>query len=283
MGVKLTSLLENVNKREYYKTLFEKNPEFFRSEQTIGIAIELGLFDFVLDIDPDELNRYIDGDWTIRRYTNKEGREVKIGFFETVLSGDTWDLWDPSSYDGDWEGALDYHVDSDNENRIRDIINKLIIKNGNDLEDYTDHSLQDLINEFDEDGNIVSALRSALGDSESSSYHNHLYDELKNACEELGEVIQMNDEGVKIKIDFTKILKDYFTGLPEDPEEFLEFIEDFEVNDSSAIFYELMYDGYGEKPTLRLDDRWYPDVDDKEYNEVLSDRLYDAESDYGLL
>ena len=283
MGIKLTSLLENDKKREYYKVLFEKNPEFFRSEQTIGIAIELGLFDFVLDIDPDDLNRYIDGDWTVRRYTDKDGREKTIGFFETVLSGETWDLWDGNSYDGDWEGALDYHVNSDNENRIKGIIDKLITKNGGNPEDYSDHSLQDLINEFDEDENIIMALRSALSDAEASSYHNHLYEELKDTCEELGEVIQMNDEGVKIKIDFTKLLKDYFTDLPQDPEEFLEFIEDFEVNDSSAIFYELMYDGYGEKPKLNLDDRWYPDVDDKEYNEILSDRLYDAESDYGLL
>ena len=82
-----------------------------------------------------------------------------------------------------------------------------------------------MINEFDEDENIIMALRSALSDAEASSYHNHLYEELKDTCEELGEVIQMNDEGVKIKIDFTKLLKDYFTDLPQDPEEFLEFIK----------------------------------------------------------
>lgn len=282
MALKLSSLVEDDKKVLYYKSLFSKNPEFFRSKQTIEIALQLGLFDFTLDIDPDDLSRYIDGDWTIKKYTNKQGNEVKIGVFETILSGDIWDLYEPSSYDGEWEGALDYHTNADSDTRIRGIINKLIVKKGDDPEDFKDHSLQDLINEFDESDNIINALRSSLGDSESSSYHNYLFKELNDVCSELGEVLQLNDEGVKIKINFTEIIEDSFPDVINNPERFLDYIDGFELSDSSDIYYELMYDGYGEKPKFSTDDRWQPDIDDKEFNEILSDRLDDVESDYGI-
>ena len=43
----------------------------------------------------------------------------------------------------------------------------------------------------------------------------------------------------------------------------------------SECFFEEMLDPYGEKPKFQSDDRWYPDIDDKNFNMILEDRLYE--------
>ena len=56
----------------------------------------------------------------------------------------------------------------------------------------------------------------------------------------------------------------------------LEWIEDkgFEPTDFDGIFRELMMDDpYGDKPEYSMDDRWTPDVDNANFNSVLSYRL----------
>lgn len=288
MAIKLLPLVENDRKLEYYKTLFQRNPNVFLDGVAIKIPFQLNLFDFTLKIDPTDLDRYLGGDHVIRKYTNKEGREVRIGFYETIMSGDSWELWEGYGYDGDWEGALDYHVNSENEERIRKIVNKIIVDNGNNIEDYSDHSLQDLIEEFDQEDEIKNALRWSLSDCESGEYVNYLRGEIENALGEIGNVIKFNDEEIEIEVPFTKHLIDYFninisSEDPDEYSEFLDYIDDkFELNDSENIHYELMYDGYSEKPEPRFDDRWYPSIDDSEFNSILSDRLYEAESQYGL-
>jgi len=41
-------------------------------------------------------------------------------------------------------------------------------------------------------------------------------------------------------------------------------------------------EGEIEKPKWDPDDRWYPSVDKNNYNEMLSDYLYDVRSDYNV-
>ena len=281
MGIKLLHLVENDRRVEHFKTLFEKNPNIFLEPNAIRIPFQLNLFDFTLEITPDELDRYLDGDWAVRKYTNKEGRTVTIGFFETVMSGDAWELYDSHGYDGDWESVLDYHINDENESKIKEIINKMITDNGYDLEDFADSSLQDLINDFDNDDEIKSALRWSLSDAESNEYVDYCREQIRSALEEIGNVTEFNDESIKIEIPLSKLIPDYFNIdiNSEDPNEFDEFLDwldgKFELNDSENIFGELFYDGYSEKPSVRLNDRWYPDINDKEFNMILSDRISD--------
>ena len=271
MNMKLIQILEAITKDQILRT-YQRNPRFFNTPQNFKLGVEGGIFDFTLEISPDRLDRYIDGDYTLRRYTNKDGREVKIGFFETILSGDTWDLWDSNSYDGDWEGALDYHINQENENKIKVIIDRYITESGYDPEDFKDHTLQGLIEEFDEDDEIKSAIRSALGDAESESYHNYLHETLREACEELGEVIKFDDTGVDVKIDFKFFVEAMFDKDYDSADEVIETIDD-RCNWDPECFWEEMMDPYGEKPRFSPDDRWYPDVDDKSFNMILDDRL----------
>lgn len=278
--MKLNQIFETLT-RDKLDLILQKNPKFFNNKPYFKMGMEHGLMNFTLKIDPDDVSRYVDGDWTISQYTTKEGRKVQVGIFETILSGDAWELWNRDGYDGDWEGVLDYHINQENENQIRDILNKLIIKNGLDPEDFTDNSLQDLINDLDDDYYIRNAMSSALSDTESDEYVDYLRDQLKDACEEYGEVTQFNDEGVHINIDFKEVVENAFGKDYMNDEDFVEIMEDRCDWDPECFFDEFL-DPYTEKPSFKYDDRWYPSVDDNNFNSILNDRLSEVYYDYGL-
>jgi hypothetical protein len=278
--MKLAQILEAITKDQILRT-YQRNPKFFNTPQNFKLGVVGGIFDFTLELDPDDVQRYIDGDWTISRYTTKEGRKVEVGFFETILSGDAWDLWNRDGYDGDWEGVLDYHINQENENEIKNIINKLIIKNGRDPEEFTDNSLQDLINDFDDDYYIRNAMSSALSDVESDEYVDYLRGQLKSACEDYGEVTKFGDEGVHIKIDFKYFIENTFGKDFADDEEVIEMMEDRCGWDPECFFTEVS-DPYTEKPSFKADDRWHPSVDDNNFNLMLKDRLSEVPYEYGL-
>jgi len=135
-------------------------------------------------------------------------------------------------------------------------------------EDYDpEESLESLIDEYDNDYEIRNSLGSAYSDSANSSYYDYAIKELRSALEEYGDVTQLNDEGVKIRIDLRTVIDNM--GLGEE-----EVDEIFERCDESAscAFDEMMGEYY-EKPKFRLDDRWSPDIDDEDFNSHLNDRL----------
>ena len=280
MNMKLSHIFEGMT-TDKIRAIYEKNPKFFNNSRYFKLGVEGGIFNFTLELDPDDVHRYINGDWTVSRYTTKEGRKVEVGLFETILSGEVWELWDRHGYDGDWEGVLDYHINQENENEIKNIINKLIIKNGRDPEEFTDNSLQDLINDFDDDYYIRNAMSSALSDVESDEYVDYLRGELKEACEDYGEVTKFDDEGVHIKIDFEEFINNVFGKDFANDEEVIEMMEDRCDWDPECFFDENL-DPYGEKPSFNSDDRWYPSVDDNNFNLILKDRLGEVPYEYGL-
>ena len=85
----------------------------------------------------------------------------------------------------------------------------------------------------------------------------------------------MNDEGVTLQVDVSKYLDE--VGETQ----FDEFLENCD-DDIKCAFYEIVSGDYIEKPKWDPDDRWYPDVNEGYYNEILSDYLYDARSSYGI-
>ena len=271
--MKLTPILESLSKEQAEK-VFATNPNFFKHPRYVGVAIDNGLYDFVLDMSGSDLNDYIDGDHVVRRYTDKHGRSVVVTLFDQILSGDTWDLYEPYTYDGDWESAIDYQLNEENEKTIRDMIYQRIVNSGKgyDVSDFQSVSLQDLIEEWDEDDEIKQAIRSANSDSESGEYSDYLYNTLKSACEDLGELIQFNDEGVKVKIDFREYVVNNWGTDYTDDEDFMEDLTEKCDYDSKCLFEENI-DHYGEKISFRPDDRWSPSGDAENFNENLRDRL----------
>jgi hypothetical protein len=165
-------------------------------------------------------------------------------------------------YHDDWKGALEYYTNEENSNTIRGVIQQ---RAGEDYD--PEESLENLINEYDDDYEIRNSLGSAYSDSANSSYYDYAMKVLRSALEEYGDVTQLNDEGANIRIDLRTVIDNM--GLGEE-----EVDEIFERCDESAsCAFDEMMGPYNEKPRFRLDDRWSPDIDNDDFNSYLSDRL----------
>lgn len=265
---KINDLPENT-----IKELYQNRPELFQSRSLKRKLSDMGIIDiepvnmvFQLEMAPHRVSDYIDGDYPIRTYkkTTTPGNTttIKVYLFETILQGDGWELWD--NYDSDWKSALNYYVDSENEKKIEELLKKMAEESGVDFDE--ELSLKEQIEEYDEDGNIVSAIASSVNDAEASQFVNDLQEHLKELLEEYGTVLKMDDEGVTLEIDLSKFLEgldeDYYDNLFEECDD-----------DARCVFGDLIYNGDIDKPDWSFDDRYYPDINESEFNDYLSDRL----------
>jgi hypothetical protein len=252
------------------KKIYDSRPELFNTRQLKRQLVKMGILDssqyqeidmiFDLDIEPIYVGDYVDGDWTVRQWKDKNGNTRKTSFIETLLSGDIWDLME--GYHDDWKGALEYHTNEENSQTIRNIIQQ---RAGEDYD--PSESLESLIDEYDNDYEIRNSLGSAYSDSANSSYYDYAMKELRSTLEEYGDVTKLNDEGVTIRIDLNKVISDM--GLGEE-----EVDEIFERCDESAsCAFSEMLGTYYDKPRFSLDDRWSPNIDDEDFNSYLNDRL----------
>lgn len=245
------------------REIFAKRPELFNKRSLKKKLFNMKLIDKLpeeyisLEIDPDDVQRYVDGDYTVSKSSNRN-----IGLFETILAGETWDLWD--NYDADWKGALQYHADSDSEARILEMVKAMAAKNGVEVDE--DLSLDDMVEEYDEDQEIIHAIQRAVNDAESDAYTNDLYKKLKEALEELGGVERMDDTGVVLRVN----VGSYLDELEEDV---YEEISDRCDDDISCMFNEMMGE-WIDKPDFRFNDNYYsPDINDEYFNELLQEHL----------
>lgn len=254
------------------RKIFAERPELFNKRSLKKKLFNLKLIDKLpeeyvsIEIPPDRIDRYIDGDYKVGKRTIKTPaggeRTVDVGFFETVLAGDTWELWD--NYDADWEAALQYHADSDSERQILEIVKALAAKNGHEFDD--ELSLNEMIEEYDDNREIIDAIQRAVNDAESDAYVNDVYKALKSALEELGGVERMDDTGVVLRVDMGKYLDD----LEEDV---YEEISD-RCNDELDCMFDEMIGEWIDKPDYRFNDHYYhPDIDERYFNELLQERL----------
>lgn len=241
---------------EEVSKLYTDRPELFTGRQEKKLLKSLGLikpsqynFNFTLNIHPKNTEDYIRGELTNVVYD--------------ILMGDTYQYWDNYEYT-DWKSSIEYEIDDINTQKI---INMLRNSEGFDEE----LSLVDLIDECDHTDEIKGALKSATHDAEGSDYERYMYDELKSAFSEFGNVISMNDEGVAIEIN----LEDLILSNKIDDETIDELIERCgdDSADGECLFSELLGDGYIEKARFDVDNRWYPSIDRDYFNEILNDRL----------
>ena len=274
---------------EVIQELFRDRPELFKGKSIQRKLAEMGIinlpevdYNITLKLDPDDVGKYVDGDYVYRRYKkkvttpagNEYDKTVEVTMFELVLAGDTYEFWDSDG--SDWRAALNYYVDDKNGTEIRTILRQIAERDDEFIEeDFNEKNLEELIDEYDDNYDIRSAIGNAQGNAEADDYGNHLYGLLKDALEEYGTVEQMNDEGVTLQVDVSKYLDE--VGETQ----FDEFLENCD-DDIKCAFYEIVSGDYIEKPKWDPDDRWYPDVNEAYYNEMLSDYLYDARRSYGI-
>lgn len=252
---------------ESIRSIYRDRPELFDTRPLLRKLDEMGIIElppinYVIKIETDanSLSDYIDGDWVINRRTDKNGRVYETTIFESILNGDTWELWD--NWDADWKAGLDYYVDNDNEVKIKNYLIGVAKENEIDI---TDMDLKEMIIELDEDNEIKNSIGSAINDAEADSYVSYLYGLLKDAIEEYGPVSEMNSDDVTFTVDVEQ-----FLSLDDEyNDDLYERCED----DITCVFDEMIGDGDIDKPSFSPDERWYPDVDEKNFNEILSERL----------
>ena len=257
--------------------LYKNRPELFDTRSLQRKLVELGIIEkpeinymITLNISPDDVGRYVDGDYLVsRRRKNKEGNYVgrDIGFFETILSDDVWGLWERYSDNDSWEYDIDYS-NKENMIKIEELIKKMAIEEeGEDFdeEEFDFMNIEHKLKEYDSNWEIRSALSSARNDVEAGDYVNHLYKELKSALEELGTVEKMDHTGVTLHVD----MRNYLDNVSE---EYLDEILDNCDDDLKCVFDEIKGQEF-DLPNFSIDDRWTPDVDERFFNEVLEDRL----------
>ena len=271
------------------RDLYQNRPELFSGRSMQKKLMDMGVIDkpnidynITLKLDPDDVGRYVDGDYVYRRYKKKvttpAGQEydktVDVTMFELILAGDTWDIY--YNDDPDWTSAL-HDVDKENDAQIRNILRKVAEREDEtyNTENFDNEDTETLIEIYDDENYIKRAIGGAVSSTESNAYADYLYKELESSLEEYGRVEQMNDEGVILHIDATR----YFDELNEVYyDEYMERCDD----DIKCVFDEMV--GYGniDKPKYDPDERWYPDINSDDFNEDLSWRLSDAELEYGI-
>jgi hypothetical protein len=268
--------------------LYQNRPDLFKTRRLEKKLIELGIiekpeinYNLTIKINPDDVTNYVNGDWVLNRRkvknTTPAGHEiertVETWLFETILSGDAYELWE--NYDVDWKSSLQYDVDNDNEKRIRDLIKHIAQKNNPDFDEETfnNEDTEELIEDWDDDNEIRRAISNATSNAESDEYVNYLYNELKGELEEYGRVEQMNDEGVILHVNVEPYLDDLDESWFDD---YMERCDD----DIECVFYEMVRNDDIDKPKFSIDDRWYPSIDSRNFNDILSDYLSEAEYHY---
>jgi hypothetical protein len=256
------------------KELYTQRPELFESYslrsklKQMGLIEMPGLQSFVLDIPANVIDRYVDGDWVIgrRKWTDAQGvkRESKSYFFETLLT-DAWSIWEGHD-NSDWRSSINYYLNKENEEKIR----SYLISLAENPSEYESYSTEELVEELDDDYNVRSAISSAVSDTEADAYIDALRKHLESRLEEYGTVLELNDNGAKIEINLQS-----FVDQNVDDESLFELLENCGETNSECIFDEII-NGWGfEKPKWNFDDRYYPDVDERYFNDVLVDRLSD--------
>jgi hypothetical protein len=255
--------------KESLLMLYEIRPDLFNTLSLKYKLGELGIIEpieipttFMLDLSPAEVSDYIED--ISYRVKAKNGTTRTINYSEKILNGETWDLWD--NYNADWKSAIQYNTNKENDAKIENILKEICTKN--DIEFDEDLSLEEQIKEYDIDHEVRSAIASAVNDAKADDYVNYLTSSLESCLEELGTVSQMNYNGVRIQID----LGDYFSK-----EKILSFMEEYNTENLKELFDELIYNGEIEQPKFTLDERWYPSIDDENFNSILSDRLLEIQ------
>ena len=255
--------------------LYKNRPELFESRRLQRLLNKLGVidtpkinFNIKIEIDPSRIDEYVTGGWIVSRpRKNKEGKTVgrTVDIFETILSGDIWDIYDGYNDNNRWSDILDYYIDNNNEKLIWEKVK--ILSEKNDIEITNDMNLEDSIKLVDDNWDIRNVLTSSSSDAERDSFYNYLYKTLKEALSEYGLITKMDDTGVDIEVNVEPFLNSI--GNNEWEDDVLERCND----DMSCVFAELVYDGTIDKPKFDIDDRWTPDIDDNYFNSMVKDRL----------
>jgi hypothetical protein len=197
-----------------------------------------------IEYDANDLSRFFKSDYSDET------------IYQMITGEDTY-----SWFDGSWsyyyENATDY-IDELNKENQQIIIDYMIENSDLTQEQIQEEGIKYYLNDDDysEDFDEVKrSLASSLTSSEEGAMLKYYYSKIKEALEELGEVVSLNDEGLKMKVELTNFMNE---------EEISEYEESFKYGDFEEIFKEALY-RHIDLPILRIDDRYSDRADLNEY------------------
>jgi hypothetical protein len=264
--------------KETILDLYKNRPELFESRTLQRLLGRMGIIEveqlpttFTLELKPEHFKYYIDGGWD-NTYTNRAtGTKTKVSIFEEIMEGDSWSLWGHHDYTDDVSGFFTYVIDKETESLMWEIVKKIAERDGIELDE--DMSLEDAVEEVDNDNEIKMAIGGATNDADANDYVDYLQEQVKSALEEYGNVYEFNYEGAKIQIDlssFVDVEDDDIDRMYED-----NYFPNKGGYDLESIFGQLLDEEKIDKPVFSYDDRWYPSPDYDIVNEYVRDRLND--------
>ena len=265
------------------RELYQNRPELFKGRSIQRKLVDMGLieqpeidYNITINIDPSKIDVYVDGNYVISRRKVKKktpaGSEyeetITNYLFETILE-DPWTLAEGFNYE-DWRSALQYYVNENNENRIRAMLKEWAKKDNPDFdeEEFDSSDLDDLIEEYDDNYDIRNAITWSEESAATDDYVNHLQTTLKGCLEEIGKVKKMDYEGVILEVNLEKYMEEVGDDVADEK---LEECDD----DLHCMLQEIFREEYVDKPKFDIDDRWYPDIDNRDYNNYLAERLHE--------
>lgn len=244
--------------------LYKKRSELFSSPVNkmklyeLGIIEELPNFTFIFDFDPEDISILLDT------------KNIRGSFIQNIITGEDYHDIYIRDYVGDW---MTYIPLIDKEN-MKDIISYLIKNNkGNNqfneqlklLDFNSENAVGEFFDLWDVEDNIKFLIIDSVEYIEKYKFRDHYYDEIKSALEEYGDVLQMNYEGIKIKVNLFELINDIdYLG------ELYEICGD---NENKCVFTEFV----SSEGPIRFNPRdayVYVDVDDyNQFNEYLHDNI----------
>jgi DNA repair protein RadC len=239
---------------EQIKELYGIKPDMFNDFAGQFILYEAGLVDeapntiFTIEKDVDNVVDLLRVDRSTRDSVVKE-----------VLSGETYDLIDAGYY---YENA-GYYVDELKGFGYDSVIDKIVEITGYDKEEVKENGAEYYLNgedeNFDSDSfdDIKIAIGNALAVATEDNYARYIRKQIESALEELGTIEKLDDTGIVLNIDLSKLMS---IG------EISSYMKEENINDLEDVFYQVV-----ELPRLDIDDRYEPYRDDwQEYFDINS-------------
>ena len=262
---------------ETIKDLYQNRPELFNTRPLQRLLGQMGIIEvepiptgFSLEISPEDFDDYIDGGWN-KTYTTPgiPGKRRQVSIFTEIMMGDAWELW--GHHDNEDIGSyFQYTIDTPTEEKLWDIVRRMAQRDGIELDE--DLSLEQAIEEVDDDWEIRNAISSAINDADADDYVNYLQKQVESALETYGNVYEFNDTGAKIQVD----LRDLVDIDNQEVDDIFENNMDRNGQyNLEGVLRDLIYEDYIDKPRFDYDDRWYPSPDDRYINENVNYRLDD--------
>ena len=217
-----------------------QNNEDFESFKLQMELYRLGLIDEepttigTLEYDANDLSRFFRSDYSDDTIYN-------------MITGEDTYTWFDGSWSYYYENATDY-IDELNEDNQQEIIDYMIENSDLTAEDIEENGIEYYLNDdeyADEDfvDEIKRSLARNLTASEEGAMLTYYYEKIKEALEELGEVKQLNDEGLILEVDVSRFL---------DNDEINEYVETTGGN-MGDVFMEALGQEI-DRPSLGIDD-----------------------------